>query len=87
MASGEHSFSKLKLIKTYLRASVKQDRLNGLALLSIENAVASELDVIEKFASLKARRVRIWLFELRVTVNLFVLCECMHEDQNVLFHL
>ena len=61
-ASGERSFSKLKLIKTYLRASVKQDRLNGLALLSIENAVASELDyssVIEKFASLKARRVRI----------------------------
>jgi len=37
---------------------MKQDRLNGLALLSIENAVASELDyssVIEKFASLKAR--------------------------------
>ena len=41
---------------------MKQDRLNGLALLSIENAVASELDyssVIEKFASLKARRIRI----------------------------
>ena len=64
VASGERSFSKSKLIKTYLRASMKQDRLNGLALglLSIENAVASELDyssVIEKFASLKARRVRI----------------------------
>ena len=62
MASGQRSFSKLKLIKTYLRASTKQDRLNGLALLSIENAVDSELDnssVIEKFASLKARRVRI----------------------------
>ena len=69
---------------------MKQDRLNGLALLSIKNAVASELDyssVIEKFASLKARRVRIWLFELRVTVNLFVLRKWMHEDQNVLFHL
>ena len=62
MASGQRSFSKLKLIKTYLRASIKQDRLNGLALLSIENAVASELDyssVIEKFASLGARRGRI----------------------------
>jgi len=62
VASGERGFSKLKLIKTYLRSSMKQDRLNGLALLSIENAVASELDyssVIEKFASLKARRVRI----------------------------
>jgi hypothetical protein len=60
VASGERSFSKLKLIKTYLRASMKQDRLNGLAKLSIEKDVASELDyssVITKFASLKARRV------------------------------
>ena len=41
---------------------MKQDRLNGLALLSTENAVDSELDyssVIEKFASLRDRRVRI----------------------------
>jgi hypothetical protein len=37
-ASGERSFSKLKLIQTYLRASMKQDY--GLALLSLENAVA-----------------------------------------------
>ena len=29
VTSGERSFSKLKLIKTYLRASMKQDRLNG----------------------------------------------------------
>jgi len=53
-----------------------------------KNAVASEVDysrVIEKFASLKARRV----FELRVTVKCkpIVLREWMHEDQNVLFHL
>lgn len=60
VASGERSFSKLKLIKTYLRASMKQDRLNGLALLSIENSVAKELDyssLITKFAAVKARRV------------------------------
>jgi len=59
VASGERSFLKLKLIKTYLRASMKQDRLNGLAMLYIEKDVASELDyssVITKFASLKARR-------------------------------
>jgi len=47
VVSGQRSFSKLKLIKTYLRASIKQDRLNGLALLSIENAVASELDLFK----------------------------------------
>ena len=60
VASGERSFSKLKLIKNYLRSTMKQDRLNGLAMLSIEKDVASELDyssVINKFSSLKARRV------------------------------
>lgn len=35
VASDERSFSKLKLIKTYLRATMKHDRLNGLAMLSI----------------------------------------------------
>ena len=60
VASGERSFSKLKLIKTFLRSSMKEDRLNSLALLSIENALASELDysnLITKFAAMKARRV------------------------------
>lgn len=32
----ERSFSKLKLIKTYLRSTMSQERLNGLAMLSIE---------------------------------------------------
>ena len=41
VASGERSFSKLKLIKTYLRSTMSQERLNGLAILSIENEVAS----------------------------------------------
>lgn len=53
VASGERSFSKLKLIKTFLRSSMKEDRMNSLALLSIENALASELDyssLITKFA-------------------------------------
>jgi len=86
VASGQRSFSKLKLIKTYLRASIKQDRLNGLALLSIENAVASELDyssVIEKFASLGARRGRIWVFELRVSVKL----HCVSKKTSHLYNL
>ena len=37
VASAEHSFSKLKLIKTYLRSSISQERLDGLALLAIDN--------------------------------------------------
>jgi len=60
VASGGRSFSKLKLIKTFLRSSMKEDKLNSLALLSIENVVASELDYASlntKFAAMKARRM------------------------------
>jgi len=59
MATAERSFSKLKLIKTYLRKTMQDDRLSGLAVLSIENAEARKLDVskiIDDFASRKARR-------------------------------
>ena len=37
VASCERSFSKLKLIKTYLRSTMVKSRLSDLALLSIEN--------------------------------------------------
>ncbi|CAL9696702.1 unnamed protein product [Knipowitschia caucasica] len=60
VASGERSFSKLKLIKNYLRTSMSQDRLCGLALLSIEKEIASKLDykdLIAEFAAKKARKV------------------------------
>ena len=62
VASAERSFSKLKLIKTYLRSSMGQERLSGLAILSIENCRARALDlssVIKDFAELKARKVTI----------------------------
>lgn len=62
VASGERSFSKLKLIKTYLRSTMLQQRLVGLATISIENEEASNLDLaklVEKFASLKARKVEL----------------------------
>jgi len=36
VALAERSFSKLKLIKSYLRSTMSQQRLNILALLSIE---------------------------------------------------
>ena len=58
VASAERSFSKLKLIKTYLRSSISQERLDGLALLAIENEGAKQLnidDLLDKFANTKAR--------------------------------
>ncbi|XP_026819055.1 zinc finger MYM-type protein 1-like [Rhopalosiphum maidis] len=43
VATGERSFSKLKLIKTYLRSTMKNERLCGLAMISIEHEVGQEL--------------------------------------------
>lgn len=59
VASAERSFSKLKLIKTYLRSTISQERLDGLALISIENEAARQLNMnvlVDKFAATKARK-------------------------------
>jgi hypothetical protein len=40
VANGERSFSKLKLIKTYLRSTMKNERLCDLAMISIEHEVS-----------------------------------------------
>jgi len=58
IASTEMSFSNLKLIKIYLRSSMSQERLNDLAILSIEKDVRN-IDVnviINDFASRNVRR-------------------------------
>ncbi|XP_065658618.1 zinc finger MYM-type protein 1-like [Hydra vulgaris] len=60
VASAERSFSKLKLIKDYLRSIMSQNRLTGLSLISIESDMAKKLDFTElmkAFASEKSRRV------------------------------
>ena len=45
VASNERSFSKLKLVKTKLRSTMLQDRLESLMLISCERDVAEKLDV------------------------------------------
>ena len=47
VASAEGSFSKLKIIKTYLRYTISQERLDGLALLAIENECAKQVNIDE----------------------------------------
>ena len=59
VTSGERSFSKLKLIKTYLRSTMAQDRLSSLTTFSIKNYIANQLDltkIVKRFAEAKARR-------------------------------
>ncbi|PRQ40050.1 putative HAT dimerization domain-containing protein [Rosa chinensis] len=60
VASAERSFSKLKLIKSYLQSTMSQERLNGLAMLSIEKDLVEKLEyssLVETFATKNARRV------------------------------
>ena len=44
VASTERGFSKLKIIKSYLRSTMSQERLSELAILSIENEILEELE-------------------------------------------
>ena len=56
---GERSFSKLKLVKNYLRNTMGQERLAALSILSIENELLKTLDfsdIIDAFANEKSRR-------------------------------
>jgi len=43
-AGAERSFSKLKIIKNYLRNTTGQDRLKYLSLIAVEKKAASKLD-------------------------------------------
>ena len=60
-AQCERSFSALKQIKSYLRSTMAQDRLVGLAALSIEKDISKDLSldkVVDQFTSRdKNRRI------------------------------
>ncbi|XP_066347768.1 uncharacterized protein [Miscanthus floridulus] len=60
MASAERTFSKLKLLKNYLRSVMSQERLNGLATLCIEKKLLDAIDIeaiINDFAATNVRRI------------------------------
>ena len=58
VATAERSFSKLKLIKIYLRSTMAQGRLLDVSILSLENEDARSIDkrkLIVIFARMNAR--------------------------------
>jgi hypothetical protein len=62
VASAERSFSKMKTSQSYLRSSMGQERLSGLAVLSVEITRAGTMDLnalVNDFAERKARRMSI----------------------------
>lgn len=61
-AEAERSFSTLKRIKTFLRNTMVEERLNALAMLSIEKSMINEMsnfneEVIKVFIQKKDRRI------------------------------
>ena len=59
VASAERFFSKLKLVRNYLRSAMSQTRLVDLARLNMEASIARQVDfdsVIRNFANKNTRK-------------------------------
>ena len=60
VAFAERNFLKLKLIKSYLRSTMSQERLSILAILSIEKEMLTNLEcknLVSNFVSQKTRKI------------------------------
>ena len=58
--SAERAFSKLKLIKTRLRSTMGQERLQSLMLMSVESDILTNLNtklLVKEFADLAPRKM------------------------------
>jgi hypothetical protein len=57
-AGNERTFSALKRLKTFMRSTMRQDRLNGLSLMHINQDLPINIDVlIDRFARLGPHRL------------------------------
>jgi hypothetical protein len=61
-SEAERCFLTLKIIKTYLRNTISEDRLTALAMISIEYSIIEAIPnfnakVIDKFVADKVRRL------------------------------
>ena len=63
-ASPERSFSNLRRLKTWLRSKMKEERLSGLALISLNRdklGLNDAEEILNRFVMKKARRLRLVL--------------------------
>lgn len=59
VASAEHCFLNLKVMKTYIRSTLLNEHLSFLPLISTENDLANEIhfsELIDNFAAEKGKR-------------------------------
>ena len=57
-ATAERSFSALRRIKTYLRSTMSEERLNNLMLLHVHKELSDISEVAQIFVSANSRRQR-----------------------------
>ena len=63
-STGERSFSKLQLVKNYLRNSLTHEKLSGLALLPLESSLLKEIyqeRIINIFSKNKTCKIHFYL--------------------------
>ena len=63
VASVERSFIKLKLLKSYLRSTMTQERLNDLAMIALESDMLEKINyerIIEDFISKNAQKIKLF---------------------------
>ena len=63
VASVERSVIKLKLLKSYLRSTMTQERLNDLAMIVLESDMLEKIDyerIIEDFISKNVQRIKLF---------------------------
>ena len=61
LASTERSFSKFKLLKSYLHFTMTQKKLNNLAMIALESDMLKKIDyvrIIKYFISKNAQRIK-----------------------------